>query len=133
MKRLVILSAMLLHTGCGLVVHGSRQDLKINTDPAGLTAIAAGKSCITPCSLEVPRKSETLKIIKKDGSEFTCELNKTFNFWSVIAGNIWNEIWPGLIVDLISGGAYTLEDIDIKFPPLDANNHNITAQKGDSK
>ena len=116
MKKLAILSTMLLLTGCGLVVHGKRQDLKINTDPSGLTAIAAGRSCVTPCALNVPRKSETLKIIKKDGSEFTSELDKTFNFWSVIVGNVWNMIWPGLIVDTVSGGAFTLEDIDIKFP-----------------
>lgn len=113
---LTALLAVVFFSGCGLIVHGKRQDLKINTEPPGMTAIVAGKSCVTPCTLQVPRKCETLKIIKQDGTESNCELNRTFNFWSVIAGNIWNEIWPGLIVDLVSGGAYTIEDVDIKFP-----------------
>jgi len=117
----LLLTAALVLSGCALIVHGKRQELTINTEPPGLTAIAAGKSCITPCTLKVSRKNERIKLIRADGTDLNCELNRTFNFWTVVVGNAWNYIFPGLIIDIVSGAAYTIEDVDIALPQKDVS------------
>lgn len=128
MKKVLagLVSLSLLASGCGTIVHGSKQQLSISTEPPGATATIETQSCVTPCTMTVSRKAEKVKI-KKDGFEKEYELSKHFNFGATILGNI---LWllPGVIIDAISGGAVTIDPVNIK---LDTNKQSgILFEKG---
>ena len=120
MKRTALLLIMTMLTGCATIVHGTNQDFKIETNPSGLAVFVKEKSCITPCTINVPRSSREITITKTNGMDLQIELDRFFNVWSVIPGNLWNFIFPGAIVDLITGAAWTIEDIDFKFLETEA-------------
>ena len=98
---------------CGTIIHGTSQNLSISTEPPGAIATVGTQQCITPCSLSVSRKAKHITI-KKGTFEKTYELTKRFHSGSVILGNI---LWllPGVIIDVVSGGAYTIEPVNIKL------------------
>jgi hypothetical protein len=73
--------------GCGLSVHGSTQDLPINTIPQGATATIGMQTCVTPCTLKVQRSSETMQV-KKGNSERTFDMEKDFNVGTTMCGNV---------------------------------------------
>ena len=113
--KMFVIIPLLFTTGCGLIINGSMQKLNIKTDPPGLSAVVMGKSCVTPCMLNVPRKSTEILISRPNGTDLRTELNRDFNWW-IVPGNIWNDIWIGVIVDTVTGAAWTIEDVDIKIP-----------------
>lgn len=128
MKKVLsgLIGLTLLTSGCGTVVHGTKQELSINTEPPGATAIIETQSCVTPCTMTVSRKAEKITI-KKDDFEKTYELSKHFNAGATILGNI---LWllPGVVIDAISGGAMTIDPVNIK---LDQNKQSgIIFEKG---
>ncbi|MGB9711272.1 MAG: PEGA domain-containing protein [Thermodesulfovibrio sp.] len=108
-----LIGLTLIASGCGTFVHGTKQELSISTEPPGATAIIETQSCVTPCTMTVSRKAEKITI-KKDGFEQTYELSKHFNAGATIFGNI---LWllPGIIIDAISGGAMTIDPVNIKL------------------
>ena len=107
--------AAMLSSGCATIVKGSRQEVEIKTTPAGLVARINTQQCITPCTMQnVSRKSENI-FITHNGIEKTYELDKSFNFWSTIMGNIWNEIWPGMLIDMASGAFRDIEPVTMDF------------------
>ena len=109
----VIVAIAFLTQACGTVVHGSKQDLSISTNPPGAKVTVGTQMCKTPCTLHVSRKAEKITI-RKDSYDRAYELSKKFNGWSVILGNI---LWllPGVVVDVFSGGAYTIEPVNIEL------------------
>jgi hypothetical protein len=111
---MLILIPLLSMTGCGLIVYGTHQDVKIETDPPGLSALTDGKTCITPCVLNVSRRSTEIIIMRPDGADSSIELKHSFN-WLIIPGNFWNG-WLGLFYDGLLGAFWTIEDVDMKFP-----------------
>jgi len=117
--NILILTPLLLMTGCGLIVHGFTQDVKIQTNPPGLSVIAQGKSCLTPCILNVSRKDETIIIVKPNGDDMSLKLGRTLSWW-VIPGNIWNLVFIGMFFDTVTGAAWSLDDVNITFPKIEA-------------
>jgi hypothetical protein len=118
MLKMLIIISLLSMNGCGLIVYGTHQDVKIETDPPGLSAVNNGKSCITPCVLDVSRKSTEMIIIRPDGTDLSTELKRSFN-WLIIPGNFWNG-WLGLLYDGLYGAFWTIEDVNIRFPKTEA-------------
>ncbi len=116
--KMLIMIPLLLMTGCGLIVYGTHQDVKIETDPPGLSAVNNGKSCITPCVLNVSRKSTEMIIMRPDGADVRTEFKRSFN-WLILPGNFWNA-WLGVLYDGLYGAFWTIEDITIKFPKTEA-------------
>jgi hypothetical protein len=113
-KISIILMAVVF-AGCATIVKGDKQDVEVNTNPSGLTARINTMQCLTPCTLkEVSRKSEDIFISYKE-ADIKYPLNKTFNAGWVFLGNVWNQIWPGLIADLLTGAAWSIEPVDISF------------------
>ena len=109
--------ALLTVTGCGTLVHGTRQNFSITTDPSGATAIYEGIRTRTPAVLSLQRGRDYVIMIEKEGYETEqVVVVRRFNGAATILGNI---LWPlpGIIVDLVAGGAWTLEPegVDIKL------------------
>jgi hypothetical protein len=119
MKKSMIacMAAVFLLQACATIVHTSDQNVQINTVPPGISARIGTQDCVTPCTLNVPRASDRV-YLRKGKTEKEYYLDKGYNLGATICGNI---LWlvPGLIVDFIAGGAYTIKPINVRFSDLE--------------
>jgi hypothetical protein len=71
MKLSQLLPALLplaLGTGCGTIIHGSHQNIRVETDPPGATASAEDQTITTPGVLKLHRKATGLEVVvEKEG------------------------------------------------------------------
>jgi hypothetical protein len=71
MKLVRLLPPLLLlslTTGCATVLHGTRQNVRVETDPPGATASAGGQTVTTPGVLKLHRKETNLEVVvEKEG------------------------------------------------------------------
>jgi hypothetical protein len=57
-------------SGCATVIHGTRQDVRVETDPPGATASAGDQKITTPGVLSLKRREKALEIVvEKEGYE----------------------------------------------------------------
>lgn len=55
-------------SGCATVTRGSTEVLVIESDPIGAVArLSSGRICVTPCSLELSRKTSVSITFEKEG------------------------------------------------------------------
>jgi hypothetical protein len=114
MKLTIALLALAFFAqGCSSMVHGTKQELQINTIPQGAVATIGMQTCRTPCRMEVPRSANTLKI-ERGAYRKTFDMEKDFQFGTTICGNIcW--ILPGAIIDIASGAAWEIRTINLRL------------------
>lgn len=97
-------------TGCGSIIHGSKQQVSFDSTPRGATVkLANGTRLTTPQTVELRRAEDHTVTIEKEGYEpERITLKRDFNAVATILGNI---LWlvPGVIVDVLVGGAWTLD------------------------
>ncbi len=99
--------------GCGSIVHGTTQELRINSTPQGAKATVGTQTCTTPCTLTVKRDSPSVQI-EKNGYKKSFDLEKNFQFGASLLGNIlWAEI--GIIIDLATGAAWEIKPVDVQM------------------
>lgn len=99
--------------GCSTVIHGTHQDLTINTTPAGAIARVDSQSCRTPCTLRISRRAESIYITNHSVQK-KYDLSKTTNAMEVFLGNLVLYLfWPGIIIDYKSGGAYSIDPVSM--------------------
>ncbi|MDF0644266.1 MAG: PEGA domain-containing protein [Nitrospira sp.] len=106
----VVLTLYAVLSGCGSIIHGSRQAVSFNTTPAGATVqLQNGTRFATPYTADLRRAEDYTVTIEKDGYEAErITIKRDFNAIATILGNI---LWidPGVIVDVMVGGAWTLD------------------------
>lgn len=108
----VLLFAVTILPGCATITRGTTDTLQIETDPAGARAdLSTGHTCSTPCAIKLPRKTDGIVKIYKEGYE-TIEVSFTNQISGAggagMAGNI---IFGGIIgagVDAGTGAMYNL-------------------------
>lgn len=114
MRSLTICLAVLL-TGCATIMNGSRQRIPIASTPVGAKVTADNredKSCLTPCSLLLTRRTAHTLVFDLDGYEKTSAVvDSSASGW--LWGNLIFAVIPGLIVDTVSGGAWKLRPAQI--------------------
>ena len=96
-------------TGCGTLVHGTTQQVSFDSNPPGATVrLTDGTHLTTPQMAQLRRAQDHTVTIEKEGYEpERIAINRDFNWGASIFGNIlW--ITPGIIVDVLAGGAWTL-------------------------
>ena len=100
-----------LLTGCGAIINGTRQDIHVQSDPAGATvATAEGPSSIsTPTTLRLERKRSYVLTFRAAGYE-----PATFNVdnhlsGGVLAADILLTGLIGVVVDGSTGAWYNLK------------------------
>lgn len=111
MKKLMLF-ILLFSIGCGSLLHGTRQEVPItsNPDEADVTINSEFKGK-TPLSIELKRKTKKYVIyIEKEGyqSFTTFLIRKTYTATSVVNFVIDFGLISHLIVDKGTGGAYYL-------------------------
>lgn len=110
----VLTIVMLMAVSCASIIHGSKQSVTFQTNPAGATVevfdgmgVSYGV-CDTPCSLDLKRKREyKIKISKPGYASAEMVIQKKSDGW--IWGNILFGGVIGLIVDFTTGAAYKLD------------------------
>ena len=108
--------------GCGTIIHGSKQQVSFDSNPQGATVrLSDGTHLTTPQVAQLRRAQDHTVTIEKEGYEpERITINRDFNWGATIFGNIlW--ITPGVIVDVLAGGAWTLDPEQI--------NVNLVAEK----
>ncbi|MCL4810562.1 MAG: hypothetical protein KJ062_22600 [Thermoanaerobaculia bacterium] len=68
---LLLLSALLLSTGCASLVYPSHDDVQVVTDPPGATATCGGARVVTPGTLRISRRKTDSVVVRveKEGYE----------------------------------------------------------------
>ena len=113
----ICLLSVLFIQGCGTIVHGTRQDISINSKPTGAKASVADLTITTPSSVSLSRDKDYVVTVEKEGYQpKQAQITRSFNGGTTILGNI---LWllPGVVVDLVAGGAWTLnpEAVDVEL------------------
>jgi hypothetical protein len=67
MNKIISLSLMLI-SGCATVTRGTNDVLEVRTTPAQASVSTSnGFSCVSPCALKMPRRSEFVVTARKQG------------------------------------------------------------------
>ena len=115
--------------GCGTLIHSNRQDISISTIPPDATVNVGNRTTKTPAKMSLPRTEDHLVLIEKEGYErVQVQLCRRFNSIASILGNI---LWiaPGLVVDFVVGGAWTLEPKTINVSLKELNKGTASREK----
>lgn len=107
-KIMAILLGSLLFTNCATIIHGTKQDVSISSNPSkAVVTIDNVEKGITPVTVELSRKDHHMVQIKLDGfMPYETKFTRKTDGW--IAGNIVFGGLIGLAVDAITGGMYKL-------------------------
>lgn len=109
-KIILIALTALMFTGCATILHGSHQEIQVNSTPSNASVyINNVKKGTTPTSLHLKRNGTYTLAFKKDGYKpVKLHLEKNFKPLPAILGNIfWNGVL-GVVVDFATGAAYKL-------------------------
>jgi hypothetical protein len=117
-----MLSIALLATwlaGCALIVHGTTQQVRIETIPAGAKASVGSQTITTPGELTLPREYSFIVNLEKPGCvpTYAHVESETSN---LVWGNILLGGFAGAAIDFSSGAAYNLQPATV-FATLPSN------------
>lgn len=111
----LLLTTFLFASSCATIFKGSSADVRVNSTPSNadiyINGIDKGQ---TPSSLTLARDDNYVLTFKKDGyEEVKLEVNKKFDGATTILGNLVSFFLLGVVVDVASGAAYSLEPADV--------------------
>lgn len=109
LKRICMITAVgFFCSGCATIIHGTTQNVSINSNPPGAKASIDGLKIETPNSVTLARNKDYIVNVEKEGYKpGQAQITRKFDGLPVIAGNI---LWllPGVLVDILAGGAWNL-------------------------
>ena len=113
--------------GCAAIIHGTKQDISVNSNPSGVNVYVMGvHKATTPAIIEVRRKDSIIILkFEKEGYEpVEIALSRSVDGW--IWGNIVFGALIGLVVDFSSGAAYkfSLDNVTANMEKLATLNSN---------
>ena len=120
-----MLSVLVGFWGCGTITTGSKQNIGLNSTPAGAkvtstkTGMLASMNYTTPATITFERKGGYILTFEKDGYDTKqVELLRSMRGWMLV----WDIFWfpVGVVVDAITGAWYRLEpyQIDVTLTKL---------------
>jgi hypothetical protein len=113
MKRLIGLCALAALCGCSTITRGTNDTWVVETTPPGAeVSTSNGYQCAsTPCAIKMPRRSEFVATIEKDGYE-TVTVNVTYQVsgsgGAAMAGNV---LVGGIIGAAVDAGTGSMNDL----------------------
>lgn len=116
LRSALLLSITLLVSSCASIVHGTSQDIPVNSDPSGARILVNGEDKgATPTTLNLKRGRDYQLVFRLDGYEdVTLNLERKFLAGSSVVGNIFSWGLLGIVIDVANGAAYELtpEELD---------------------
>ncbi len=117
-----------LLSSCASIIHGTRQNVSVNSIPSGAKVIVKGvEMAKTPAVIELKRNVKDIVLrFEKDGYEpVEVALNRKVDGW--VAGNIIFGGLIGLAIDFIDGAAYNLSpsEVNATLKELQMQGYNI--------
>jgi len=110
----ILLSLLLLLSGCGTMMNGLGQDVTITSNPGNGTAYVDGVSVgTTPVSVHLSRRRAHVVRVEQPGY-FPAEASITQSNSDWILANMTN-LYIGHFVDSISGGMYELSPAQVNM------------------
>lgn len=103
------LSVIILITifSCASIINGTKQDIRINSDPTGAQVSIDGIKYTTPVVVKLKRgKNHSLLFTKEGYKPVTMKIDKELNAW--VLGNLIFGGVIGIIIDFADGAAYKL-------------------------
>ena len=97
-------------SGCATIVHlGGNEELNVSSEPAGAKVVIDGtERGLTPLATKVERKKDHAVVLTKEGfEENQSRVESHLSWW--VAGNVILGGLVGILVDVLSGGGYTIE------------------------
>ncbi len=120
----------LIAAGCATIVHGTKQDVYVTSQPSGAVVRVHGTATTTPGIVTLDRKQRRYVLVfEKEGYKpIEIKLRRTLDGW--FFGNILFGGIIGIIVDFANGSAYKLTpaDVDVIFGETGASKR---VKKGD--
>lgn len=109
MKNMFLLSVIVLClNGCGTIINGTSQRVKIVTQPDGAVASLGDQHCTTPCELNISKKSTQLKIEKAGFLPSDVKIDKSMSGWIVMDIITLHGLW----IDFLTSGWWNLKDVN---------------------
>lgn len=111
-----VLSVFIFTVSCATIFKGSSAEVRINSQPsdADITINEIDKGT-TPQTLNLSRDQDHILTFQKDGyQDVKFEVNKKFDVGTTVVGNLFSWSLLGVIVDVASGAAYSLEPADVQ-------------------
>lgn len=105
-----ILALSSIVSGCATIVHlGGDEELNVSSEPAGAKVVIDGtERGVTPLAATVERKKDHAVVLTKEGfEENQSRVESHLSWW--VAGNVILGGLVGILVDVLSGGGYTIE------------------------
>ena len=82
----ILLLSIFVLSSCATITRGTKDTFVINSNPSGATAITShGYTCVTPCSLNLPRKENFVVTVRKTGY---CDVQATVASSTGTAGKV---------------------------------------------
>lgn len=106
----LLLAAYAMLSGCATIVHlGGSEEINVSSEPAGAKVVIDGTQLgVTPLATKVERKKDHAIVLTKEGFQETqTKVESHLSWW--VAGNALVGGLVGILVDVLSGGGYTLE------------------------
>lgn len=100
----------MITSGCATIVHlGSSEELNVSSEPSGATVLIDGtERGVTPLATKVERKKDHAVVLTKEGfEESQSRVESHISWW--VAGNVIFGGLVGILVDVMSGGGYTID------------------------
>lgn len=113
MRLLAYAAALSAAGGCATIIRGAEQDFAIESSPPGAEAtLSTGQSCATPCTLNLPRKTDFDVTFSMEGYESgTAHVTSGWSRGGTQTFVVGNLILGGLVgmgVDASTGAARDL-------------------------
>jgi hypothetical protein len=115
MRTVLVVAALgaLLTASCGTIFHGTKVDVSIRSTPACTVTVDGGATYQTPTVVKLKRgESHIFKFEKEGCKSQTIQVDN-----GILAGTLVADIFLtgliGVVVDLVDGAMYTLDQKDI--------------------
>lgn len=125
-SKLLLLSPLVLASGCATVTRGTHQDFHILSRPPGADVrLSSGESCVTPCMLKLRREdSLIIKISKPNYVTQTVKVTSKLSAGGgvIVVGNALIGGVMGAAVDSSNGSMHDLtpNPVDVQLIPVAA-------------
>lgn len=113
---LVILVGFGLTTmGCATILSGTHQAITVTSEPPGANVQIGPYQAVTPATMDIPKGKQYPVEVTLNSDRKVMSLARVFDPVGLL--NIIPPLWPGFIVDLITGSftKYDPETINVNF------------------